>query len=349
MLISPPWRSDVPYHLVSTHTKYAPSQAHILAPLQSLLAADDLRDFLPSSLALATVDGNLLGLPRNIDVRLLHYRTDLMATPPETWDQLLEIARKLNRPPDCYGFALTGRDSGLFGTFFELVEMGGAHLFPPGLKPDICNEGGRWALRFLRTLYAESLVAPESVSWHFDEAHASFRDGRSALVCDWPAYYRSYLDPATSQVADRFAVAPYPTGPQGVSLTYGGSHTFGLTRKGAESREALELLRFLTSAQCQTGEARRGSVPVRFSVMQRIQEGATLVEQARWRALEDVIANRVLIPPKFSAYPEVEEVLWRTVQGAMLGRIEIDSALESMSQRVEDITCRDRDKGSLVC
>jgi hypothetical protein len=83
--------------------------------------------------------------------------------------------------------------------------------------------------------------------------------------------------------------------------------------------------------------------------MQRIQEGATLVEQARWRALEDVIANRVLIPPKFSAYPEVEEVLWRTVQGAMLGRIEIDSALESMSQRVEDITCRDKKKGSLVC
>ena len=77
---------EVPYDLVSTHTKYAPSQLNFLAPLDELVGAPALGDFVPLLLELARVEGSLYGLPRNIDVRLLHYRTDLIARPPATWD-----------------------------------------------------------------------------------------------------------------------------------------------------------------------------------------------------------------------------------------------------------------------
>src|SRR5258708_7172055 len=80
--------SNVPYDLVSTHTKYAPSQTDFLAPLNELIDSEILEDFAPLLLKLATIDGSLYGLPRNIDVRLLHYRTDLIASPPETWDEV---------------------------------------------------------------------------------------------------------------------------------------------------------------------------------------------------------------------------------------------------------------------
>src|SRR5262249_43159750 len=159
---------DVPYDLVSTHTKYAPSQAGFLAPLDDLLSAHELSDFAPLLLELARVDGHLYAIPRNIDVRLLHYRTDLLDAPPATWDELLETARRLSHPPDFYGFVFPGRESGLFGTFFELVEAGGAQLFPPDLIPQIENEGGRWALNLLRTMYTDGIVSPEVVNWHYD-------------------------------------------------------------------------------------------------------------------------------------------------------------------------------------
>src|SRR2546428_10930134 len=96
--------TEVPYDLVSTHTKYAPSQLGFLAPLDSLTEKSDLEDFVPLVLEMASVDGVLYGLPRNIDVRLLHYRTDLIESPPATWGELLDLARKHNRPPDHYGF-----------------------------------------------------------------------------------------------------------------------------------------------------------------------------------------------------------------------------------------------------
>src|SRR5258707_2453773 len=48
--------SEVPYDLVSTHTKYAPSQLDFLAPLNGLVDSSLLEDFVPLLLELATID-----------------------------------------------------------------------------------------------------------------------------------------------------------------------------------------------------------------------------------------------------------------------------------------------------
>src|SRR5881397_3879080 len=50
---------EVPYDLVSTHTKYAPSQLQFLAPLDDLVESSSLTDFVPLILELARVDGSL--------------------------------------------------------------------------------------------------------------------------------------------------------------------------------------------------------------------------------------------------------------------------------------------------
>ncbi len=331
---------EVPYDLVSTHTKYAPAQTEFLAPLNETIDSsglEDLDDFAPLLLELARVDGSLFSLPRNIDVRLLHFRTDIIDSPPATWDDLLDIARRLNSPPDCFGFIFPGRESGLFGTFFELAEMAGAQLFPENLVPDIENEGGRWALQFLRACYTEMLAPRELPDWHYDRVHECFRSGHAAMVGDWPGYYSLYRDPKISAVHDRLGLSPYPVGPARKSLAYGGGHTFALTKQGAPKAEALKLLLYLTATEQQLGEARQGCVPVRRSVMKQMQSEADEANRARLAMLEKVIAEHILIPPKFARYPEVEEVLWRTVQRAFLGQMEIDDALRYMTEQISQI------------
>ena len=331
---------EVPYDLVSTHTKYASSQLRFLAPLDELIETVTLTDFVPLLLELVRVEGSLYGIPRNIDVRLLHYRSDLIDSPPATWDDLLALARKNNAPPDCYGFLFPGRESGLFGTFYELAEMAGAQLFPDDLVPDIVNEGGRWALSLLRACYAEGLTPRELPEWHYDQVHECFRAGHAAMVGDWPGYYSLYRDAKISAVHDRLGLCPYPIGPAGKSLSYGGGHTFGLTKQGGDKPEALDLLLYLTAPEQQLGEARQGCVPVRRSVMKQMQREADETNRARLTMLEQVIAEHVLIPPKFARYPEVEEVLWRTVQRAFLGEIGIDEALKSMTEQISAIVLR---------
>ena len=329
--------AEVPYDLVSTHTKYAPSQLGFLAPLDGIIDESVLGDFVPLLLDMASVDGSLYGLPRNIDVRLLHYRTDLIETPPETWNGLLELARRHNYPPEHYGFLFPGRESGLFGTFFELAEMAGARLFPKDLVPDIENEAGRWALGLLRTLYLEGLVPPELPDWHYDKIHECFRAGRAAMAGDWPGYYGLYRDASLSQVHDRLGLSPYPVGPAGKSLSYGGGHTFGLTQRGANKPEALELLLHLTAFDQQLLEARNGCVPVRRSIMQTMQTEADAPNRARLAMLEKVITEHILIPPKFARYPEVEDVLWRTVQRVMVNKLGVDEGLRLVREQIREI------------
>jgi multiple sugar transport system substrate-binding protein len=329
--------AGVPYDLVSTHTKYAPSQLRSLAPLDGLIDEAALQDFVPMALEMARAGGELYGLPRNIDVRLLHYRTDLIEAPPATWNGLLELARGHTSPPERYGFLFPGRESGLFGTFFELAEMAGARLFPEDLVPDIENEAGRWALGLLRTFYVEGLVPPELPEWHYDKIHECFRAGRAAMVGDWPGYYGLYRDASISKVHDRLGLSAYPVGPAGKSLAYGGGHTFALTRRGANKPEALELLLHLTAVEQQLLEARNGCVPVRRSVMTQMQSEADPANHARWAMLEKVIAEHMLIPPKFARYPEVEEVLWRTVQRVMVNQLAVDEGLRLMREQIKRI------------
>lgn len=328
---------EIPYHLVSTHTKYAPSQLEFLAPLDKIISPSVLEDFAPLLLELATIDGSLYGLPRNIDVRLLHYRTDKIESPPKTWDEVFKVARQHNLPPECYGFVFPGRESGLFGTFYELAEMAGASLFPLDLVPDIENDAGRWALEFLRNFYTEAIVPKEFTTWHYEQVHECFRSGQAAMVCDWPGYYSFYRDKKISKVSDHLGLSPYPNGPADKSLTYGGSHTFALTRVGEKNPYALELLLFLTGFEQQLIEARKGCVPVRHSVMQKMQSEADEADYARLAMLEKVIAEHILIPPKFARYPEVEEILWRTVQSAIIGKIKIDDALRYMRKQISQI------------
>ncbi len=328
---------EVSYDLVSTHTKYAPSQLQFLAPLDGLIDSSMLDDFGPLLLELVRIDGSLYSIPRNIDVRLLHYRTDLVDSPPATWDELLELARRKNSPPGCYGFIFPGRESGLFGTFYELAEMAGARLFPDDLVPDIQNDGGCWALQFLRSCYAQGLAPRELPEWHYDKVHECFRSGHAAMVGDWPGYYSLYRNVKISAVHDRLGLSPYPSGSAGKSLAYGGGHTFALTKKGVNRPEALQLLLHLTAFDQQLGEARHGCVPVRRSVMKQMQSEADTANSARLVMLEQVIADHILIPPKFARYPEVEEVLWRTVQRAFLSEIEIVEALQHMTEQITAI------------
>jgi multiple sugar transport system substrate-binding protein len=157
------------------------------------------------------------------------------------------------------------------------------------------------------------------------------------MVGDWPGYYALYRDLNVSAVHDRLGLSPYPAGPAGKSLAYGGGHTFALTRRGAEKPEALKLLLYLTAPEQQLFEARCGCVPVRRSVMRQVQSEADAENRARLAMLEEVIAGHILVPPKFARYPQVEDVLWRTVRRAIVGELDIDEALAHMTGQIKQI------------
>jgi multiple sugar transport system substrate-binding protein len=300
--------------LISTHTKYAPSQAQWLRPLDDHVRTEDV---LPRAEELSRIDGRLMQVPRNLDVRLLHYRTDLLERPPQTWSDLAEVATLFGT----YGFLFPGRDSGLFGTFYELLASAGGELFDAQLRPAFESDAGLWAVSMIADLYQVRKVTPRELpQWHYDEISASFRAGEAAMVCDWPGSYHLYTSPTTCAVWDRIGLAPLPAGPTGSNAAYGGCHSFAIAASARNVDGAYALLRWLTSREAQLGEARRGAIPCRKSALSRICDEAagSPADAYRWTLLANA-QQTMIVPPRFAAYPECEEVLWRAVQRAMVG------------------------------
>src|SRR5215212_1948818 len=250
------------YDLISTHTKYAPSQSGWLTPLDDYLEEAELEAFNARTLELARIDGRLYGVPRNLDVKLLYYRTDLMRGPPSTWDELREEGVRL-RSDDLYGFAFPGKESGLFGHFFEFHAMAGGRMFTDAdtPAPHFDDEAGGWALSLLKDLH-DRAAPEETTEWHYDEVAACFRRGEAAMSTDWPGGFYTYEDPDQSAVSGSYDVALYPEGSAG-RFVYSSSHTFAIPSTVRDRPAAIDLLRFLTSRRSQRLEAKLGTLPAR--------------------------------------------------------------------------------------
>ncbi len=320
------------YDLISTHTKYAPSQVQWLTPLDEDLDDSELETFNPRTLSLARIDDNLYGTPRNLDIKLLLYRTDLMSEPPGSWEALLEIATRL-KSAEHYGFAFPGKESGLFGHFFELHAMAGGTMFessgPPA--PRMNDEAGRWALGLLKDLY-ERAAPPETPDWHYDEVAACFREGKAAMSTDWPGGFYTYADPDQSDVAGRFDVALYPEGRAGRYI-YSSSHTFAIPATVRDRPAALALLRFLTSRESQAFEAKLGTLPARSDALRDVRDEAEAgsLSAKRWDLLEQA-QEVALIPPKHPNYPAVEDAIWEGIREALIGNKSVEKALEDTTE-----------------
>jgi multiple sugar transport system substrate-binding protein len=319
------------YDLISTHAKYAPSQRQWLTPLDEDLEDSELKTFTPQTLELARIDGQLYGVPRNLDVKLLHYRTDIVPEPTASWEELREEAAQL-RSDGLYGFVFPGKESGLFGHFFELHAMAGGRMFEgEGLPiPRLNDEAGIWTLTLLKDLY-ERAAPEETPNWHYDEVAACFRRGRAAMSTDWPGGFYTYEDPEQSAVVGSYDVALYPEGRAG-RFVYSGSHTFAIPTTVRDRQAALELLRFLTSRDSQAFEARLGTLPARRDSLgdARAEAEAGSLAERRWGVLEEA-QEAALIPPKHPNYPAVEDAIWQGLREVFFGK-DVEEALRNTQE-----------------
>ena len=126
--------------------------AEHLIDLNEYGAAEMAKEHFPAIVQNNTVDGKLLGMPWFTDAGLLYYRTDLLEKygydgPPKTWDQLEEMAAKIQEGerkdnPDFWGFVWQGNAyEGLTCDAIEWVySHGGGSIIEPDGTISINNE-----------------------------------------------------------------------------------------------------------------------------------------------------------------------------------------------------------------
>lgn len=308
--------------LISTHSKYAPSQRQWLLPLDDLVPAEVLAPLDPEAVRLCRFRDDLLSVPRNVDVRVLWWRTDRMDAAPSTWAELAGSG---------IAFGFPGRESGLFGTFFEIVVGNGGTLFE-GSAPAMVSEESEEAVDLLCQLSAR---APADLpEWHYDQVDAALLEGRIDAAAAWPGGYGPIRD---SALADRLRPAPYPAGRQRW-VSYSGVHSWAIPRTCADVDAAAGLITRLASAEVAGHDAAGGSVPAHRAAegAGAIGNNADAVNAERLAITRRTIAEAMITYPPLERFPAIEDAGWEAINSALRGQCRPSEAVRRVQQAAEE-------------
>ena len=292
--------------VLSTHSKYAPSQRQWLTPLDI-----DTSALAPAAVELCTYDGELLSVPRCIDVRVLWSRVPA----PASWDDLVDSD---------VVFGFPGRESGLFGTFFELVTSRGGRLFDDDTRPTIDTPEARWAVEALRTLAGR---APADLpDWHYDELDAALLAGRIDAAGAWPGGYGPIR-------AAGIGLEPYRY-PGGVS--YAGCHSWAIPTTCGDVDGARALVERLIGFELAALDATGGTVPAHVAAFAAVTPHDD-VDARRLAITRDTIATGMITYPPLEQFPAIEDAGWQHINAVLRGERTTADALAAIQRVAESV------------
>lgn len=296
--------------LISTHGKYVPSQAAWLRDLHGIVDAEVLAGIAPAALDLCSFRGALLCLPRNIDVRVLWWRTDRLAAAPTTWAEVIASGEP---------FGFTGYGSGLVGLFYELVVSAGGALFDDDVRPTFFTEAAHLAINQLVALAAQAPA--DCSSWGYDDVDDALLDGDVSMAAAWPGGTARIR---ASALSPRLRPARYPGG-----LSYSGCHGWAIPQTCRDVDGALDLLSRLSGPEATALEMARGTVPANVAALAARQPDDA-VDAERLAVTIDTIATGMLTYPPLAGFPTIEDAGWAALGDAAAGIIDADTALRRL-------------------
>jgi multiple sugar transport system substrate-binding protein len=305
----------------ATHSKYAPSQVHWLRPLDDLVDAGVIEPLAPRAVELCRVEGAQCCLPRLIDVRVLWARTDRVTTVPDTWEALLgsDVV-----------FGFPGRESGLFGGFFELVVAHGGALFDAGLHPTMATPEAEHAIEVLCRLAAR---APRDlVDWHYDQVDAALLAGRIDAAAAWPGAWGAIR---SSPIAGRLAPHLYPAGPAR-RVSYAGCHAWAIPNSCGDVDGAVALVLRLLGAELQGIDAAGGNMCAHRGALAGVAP-INDVDRQRLDITRRTIDEAMITYPPLARFPEIEDAGWSAIRDALRGELSPADAARTIQSTAERV------------
>jgi len=148
----------------------------------------------------ASSDGKIYMIPKDMSEVILYYRKDLISNPPQTWDEYVELAKQFTESinpesPTQYGTVMQGKyEMWTFCAALENIWPNGGSIFIPGTtKPNFDNQGTILGLRVYEELSKSGVFPPEALDAEHPEVAAVIASGKVAMAMQWNAFYPEFL------------------------------------------------------------------------------------------------------------------------------------------------------------
>jgi multiple sugar transport system substrate-binding protein len=309
-----------------------------------------LKNVSPQAVEAYTYDGRLWGFPSTMTGHALLLNLDLFAergvAPPVngkwTWDEFAAACRRLtfdrngDGKTDVWGFS-TYVLPGYYEVWSFLYADGARPLSDDLTTYTLDSEAGVSALKRLTDLIqvdkaAHPMTGSSSVRTVFD----LFADkGRQEVAIEpWSAWAIDYLKTQDKAIKN-FAVAEFPTGVTGGAVSVGGTGGLVVFRQEDVYRRgrAMELANYLTSAASQYELSKGYRV---FPTRRAALELQPFAGDAAYEKAAEVAFQAVSLP-KHPRWPEIERVIQREVQMALLGIKSPEEALRDAGATIKPL------------
>jgi multiple sugar transport system substrate-binding protein len=304
-------------------------------------SALDVDDFVPAALAASRWRGRLYAVPWFVDVGLLYWRTDLLSAPPRSLSQLREAARRSqDTGATRFGLVWQGaRYEGLITVFLEhLGALGGGILDAQG-RVIVDEPAAIRALTFMCDAIGRDGFVPASVlTWQEEQTRFAFQNGDAAFMRNWPYAWGLMQDRARSQVANRFAAAPFPAEDEGRPTAALGGAQLAVNAWSANPALAWALVRFLTAPEQMLERARLATqLPSRRSLYDTAALAEALpIPIMQVRQMLDAAVPRPVTP----VYSELSEILQVRLHRALSGQQTPTMALREAAREIRALLAR---------
>lgn len=281
--------------------------------------------------------GQIMAFSPNANAHLWYYRSDLIDTPPETWDDVFAACAANDNPPTMYGALQRGERGNpvRFDFMPHMLGYGGSIVADPENGDFTVTFNSPENLRalnnFLRLLNECSTENPGAVGQ--GEMIQQVLSGNAAQAGIVVAAQAQMDDPEKSAVVGKIDFALFPRPADGEHHPVFGSWQMAVPHNISEPRQqaALAFINYFLTEDAQAAYAEGGGIPVNINVLR-----GPLAEEARFRWMKPYAATLETATAvlQYAEGPQVEQAIGLRLNQAVIGEL---SAVEALNAAAEDI------------
>lgn len=315
------------------------AEAGWIEPWPKDLAAKVSKGTLKSTLDTATWKGELYAAPYVTNAQLLWYRSDLVSHPPKTWDEMIDMSKKLAKEGKPHYVEIQGAQyEGATVWFNSLVAgAGGSVLNHDSTAPKL-GKPGLQALQVMHRLATSPAADPSLSTQMEDQNRLAMEGGRAAFELNWPFVWPSMQDndPVVDgvHIAKKFKWAPYPTvDPDEKPHVTTGGLNFAVSAYSKHKRVALEAAACMRNQKNQLMTAVEGGVA---PTLEHFYRHPTKKFAAKFPFYKDIYTElkHAVNRPKTPAYQSVSIVISHQVSPP--AKIDPPKTLDTLESQIAD-------------
>ncbi|MCI4061521.1 ABC transporter substrate-binding protein [Micromonospora sp. R77] len=210
----------------------------------------------------ARYEDKLYAAPKNTNVQLLWYRTDLVQQPPKTWDEMISAAQQLKQQGKPYQVLTMGAQyEGLVVLYNTLAESAGGKILSDDGKKAVMDAGTVKALDQLKKFATSGVTSPSFSNATEDPVRLEFQSGQGAFQVNWPFVYPA-MQEANPDLAKKVTWARVPGIDAGTpsKVTIGGVN-LAVSTYSKHPTESFEAAKCIRNAEHQKFSAVNDGVP----------------------------------------------------------------------------------------